>query len=38
MTAVVKEVYDAFKKAGMPEEDAWAAAAALLTHERHSPN
>lgn len=35
ITAVVKEVYDAFKKAGVPEEDAWAAAAALSTHERH---
>jgi hypothetical protein len=35
MTAVVKEVYDAFKKAGVPEEDAWAPAAAPSTHERH---
>jgi hypothetical protein len=24
MTAVVKEVYDSFEKAGVPEEDAWA--------------
>lgn len=33
MTAVVKEVYDAFKKAGVPEKEAWDAAAALSTHE-----
>ena len=29
MTAVVKEVYEAFKKAGVPEQDAWDAAAAF---------
>jgi hypothetical protein len=33
MTAVVKEVYDALKKAGVPEKEAWDAAAALSTHE-----
>jgi hypothetical protein len=33
MTAVVKEVYDAFRKAGVPDNEAWDAAAALSTHE-----
>ena len=33
MTAVVKEVYEAFKKAGVPEQDAWDAAAALSVGE-----
>jgi hypothetical protein len=33
MTAVVKEVFEAFKKAGVPEQDAWDAAAALSASE-----
>jgi hypothetical protein len=35
MTTVISEGHDGFKKAGVPEEDARAAAAALSTHERH---
>jgi hypothetical protein len=33
VTAVVKEVYEAFEKAGVPEQDAWDAAAALSSSE-----
>jgi hypothetical protein len=35
---VVKEIYAAFEKAGVPEQDAWDAAAALCASEERFGN